>query len=86
MNKSEQNDSSDLLTSGPEPKKIGRPVVADDAKRSTLVRVLTTASEYEELKQAAESDAMSVSTWIRTHSLHKARQSTKAPSNAIRTK
>ena len=55
-------------------KKIGRPAVAEDAKRSTLVRVLTTAAEYEELKQAAEADAMSVSTWMRTLALSKARQ------------
>lgn len=57
--------------------RIGRPPVADDAKRSTLVRVLTTAAEYEELKQAAEAEAMSVSAWMRTLALSKARQDNK---------
>lgn len=54
--------------------KIGRPKVADDAKRSTLVRVLTTAAEYEELKNAAESASMSVSTWMRTIALEHVRR------------
>lgn len=69
---------SDLPAKDGASKKIGRPAVAEDAKRSTLVRVLTTAAEYEELKQAAEAEAMSVSTWMRTLALNKARQSTKA--------
>jgi len=54
--------------------KIGRPKVAEDAKRSTLVRVLTTAAEYEELKQAAEAASMSVSTLMRTIALEHARR------------
>lgn len=59
----------------PEPK-IGRPKIAEEAKRSTLVRVLTTAAEYEELKQAAESDSVTVSTWMRSIALRKARTGT----------
>lgn len=59
----------------PKPK-VGRPPVADEAKRSTLVRVLTTSAEYEELKQAAESDSTTVSTWIRAIALRKARTGT----------
>lgn len=57
-----------------QPKRMGRPAVADDARRSTLVRVLTTEAEYEELKQAADTASMSVSTWMRALALEKARQ------------
>lgn len=74
MDKTTVNQRPDHGAKEPTSKKIGRPTVADDAKRSTLVRVLTTAAEYEELKQAAEAEAMSVSTWMRTLALHKARQ------------
>lgn len=39
-----------------------------------MVRVLTTETEYEEMKQAAGAAAMSVSTWLRTIALEKARR------------
>jgi hypothetical protein len=51
----------------------GRPPVSDEDRRDTLVRVLTTASEYEELQGAAAYVGMSVSTWIRFIALERAR-------------
>ena len=54
---------------------MGRPPVADVDRRSTLVRVLTTESEHEELRRAAETASMSVSTWVRAAALEKARAS-----------
>ena len=53
---------------------MGRPPVAEEARRSTLVRVLVSESEHHELKIAAESAAMSVSTWVRAAALEKARK------------
>lgn len=57
-------------------KKLGRPPVADEARRATLVRVLATATEYGELQRAAEAASMSVSTWVRAAALEKARRGT----------
>lgn len=54
-------------------KRIGRPVVDDADRRDTLVRVLTTKAEHEELQQAAASVSMSVSTWMRALALEHAR-------------
>ncbi len=54
-------------------KKLGRPPVADADRRDTLVRVLATESEHEELRRAAEAASMSVSTWVRAAALEKAR-------------
>jgi hypothetical protein len=51
----------------------GRPPVADEDRRDTLVRVLTTAAEYEELQGAAAYVGMSVSTWVRFIALERAR-------------
>ena len=51
----------------------GRPPVADADRRETLVRVLTTADEYEELQHAAAYVGMSVSTWMRSIGLERAR-------------
>jgi hypothetical protein len=51
----------------------GRPPVADADRRDTRVPVLTTASEYEELQGAAAYVGMSVSTWIRSVALERAR-------------
>jgi len=42
-------------------------------RRDTLVRVLTTESEYEELKGAAAYVGLSVSTWMRVVGLERAR-------------
>ena len=53
--------------------RIGRPPVADADRRDTLVRVLTTADEHEELQQAASGASMSVSTWVRSVALERAR-------------
>ena len=53
--------------------RIGRPPVADEDRRSTLVRVLTTEAEHGELQRAAEGASMSVSTWVRSAALEKAR-------------
>jgi hypothetical protein len=51
----------------------GRPPMADEDRRDTLVRVLTTASEYEELQRGAAYVGMSVSTWMRFVCLERAR-------------
>lgn len=52
---------------------MGRPKVADADRRETLVRVLTTATEHEELQRAAADASMSVSTWVRSVALERAR-------------
>ena len=51
----------------------GRPELNPEAKRDTLVRVLTTASEYQELKDAAAYVGSSVSNWLRLLGLERAR-------------
>lgn len=52
----------------------GRPPYLDDAdKRESLVRVLTTASELEELKIAAKHADKSLSSWVREVALERAR-------------
>ena len=53
---------------------MGRPPVADADRRDTLVRVLTTKSEHEELQRAADAASMSVSTWMRSVALERARR------------
>ena len=55
-------------------RKRGRPPLADADRRETLVRVLTTASEYDELRRAAADVSLTVSTWMRAVSLERARQ------------
>lgn len=54
--------------------RIGRPPVAAEDRRTTLVRVLTTEAEHAELQRAAEGASMSVSTWVRAAALEKARR------------
>ena len=54
--------------------KIGRPPVAEENRRATLVRVLTTEAQHEELQRAAAAGSMSVSTWVRAAALEKARR------------
>ncbi len=51
----------------------GRPPVAAEDRRATVVRVLTTEAEHEELRRAAEASSMSVSTWVRAAALERAR-------------
>lgn len=53
--------------------RTGRPPVAEADRRDTLVRVLTTAAEHGELQRAAADASMSVSTWIRSVALERAR-------------
>jgi|SRR5215510_1702476 len=55
--------------------RIGRPTVDD--KRKKAIRVLTTEDEHAELKHAAASVSMSVSTWMRSVALERARQMAK---------
>lgn len=55
-------------------KPLGRPRVAADAKRATLVRVLVTEGEHGELQRAAEGASASVSAWVRGAALEKARR------------
>jgi hypothetical protein len=57
--------------------RTGRPPVAEADRRDTLVRVLTTEDEHQELQQAAASVSMSVSTWVRSVALERARQMAK---------
>ena len=53
--------------------RVGRlPLAAEDRRRKD-VRVLTTESEHGELRRAAASVSMSVSTWIRSVTLERAR-------------
>jgi hypothetical protein len=54
--------------------RMGRPPVADADRRETLLRVLTTKSEYEELQRAASAAGLSVSTWVRSAALERARR------------
>ena len=52
----------------------GRPPYLDDAdKRESLVRVLTTAAELEELRAAAKDADKSLSSWVRDVALERAR-------------
>lgn len=52
----------------------GRPRILNDAdKRASLVRVLTTVGELEELKAAAAYVGMTMSTWVRFVALERAR-------------
>lgn len=53
--------------------RMGRPPVADADRRETLVRVLTTEGEHEELQRAADAAGLSVSSWMRSVALEKAR-------------
>lgn len=58
----------------PEKAPLGRPALAEEDRRTTLVRVLTTQAEHQELRQAADDASMSVSTWVRAAALEKARR------------
>src|SRR5574341_2610652 len=51
----------------------GRPPVWAADRRASLVRVLTTTAEHEELQRAATDASMSVSTWVRSVALARAR-------------
>lgn len=51
----------------------GRPEVRPEDRRDSLVRVLTTAGELEELKVAAKYAGMTMSTWVRFVALERAR-------------
>ena len=57
-----------------QPKKRGRPRVAKAKRRGKHVRVLTTETEHGELKRAAATASMSVSTWVRAVALERARE------------
>lgn len=57
--------------------KIGRPPVAAEDRRDSLVRVLVTQGEAAELQAAAEAVGASLSTWVRMAALEKARQARK---------
>lgn len=56
--------------------RIGRPPVAEEARRDTMVRVLVNQGEHAELQRAAEAAAMSLSAWIRVVALERARRGT----------
>ena len=54
-------------------KQRGRPVVDEADRRDKHVRVLTTKAEHKELRQAAASVSMSISAWMRSLALERAR-------------
>lgn len=56
----------------------GRPPIAAEDRRQTLVKVLVTESEDQELRQAAGDAGLTVSTWVRLAALERARQDTSA--------
>jgi uncharacterized protein (DUF1778 family) len=51
----------------------GRPELPPQERRDTLVRVLVTAEEHEELKRAAALDQRTLSTWLRLVGLERAK-------------
>ncbi|HEY1814998.1 MAG TPA: hypothetical protein VGG74_21770 [Kofleriaceae bacterium] len=51
----------------------GRPELPPEERRGTLVRVLVTAEEHEELKLGAALDQRTLSTWLRLVGLERAR-------------
>lgn len=53
-------------------KKLGRPQVVH--RREAVLRVLVTEAEQLELQQAASESSMSLSTWLRSVGLERARQ------------
>lgn len=55
--------------------KIGRPPVAAADRRTKLVKVLTNEAELAELQHAADVASMTLSTWVRSVALEKARRS-----------
>src|ERR1700751_5870496 len=61
----------------------GRPPLPEEGRRDTRIPVLTTEAEYAELQRAATYVGMSVSTWMRSVSLERARAIT-AEKKAIR--
>ena len=52
----------------------GRPPIAAEDRRETLVKVLVTESENEDLRRAAGDAGLTVSTWVRLAALEKARR------------
>lgn len=55
-------------------RQVGRPRYLKAAdKRETIVRVLTTEAEHKELKEAAAAALTSVSNWLRSVGLERAR-------------
>jgi hypothetical protein len=65
-----------LARAKPKPR-MGRPPVADADRRDTLVRVLVTEAEHEELRLAADAAGLGVSTWMRSVALERARGGTR---------
>jgi hypothetical protein len=53
--------------------RMGRPPVADAAKRKKSMHVLTTEAEYAELQDVAADASMSVSSWVRAVAIERAR-------------
>jgi hypothetical protein len=53
--------------------KAGRPPLKAKDRHDRLIRVLVTKSEHEELRLAAEVASLSLSMWIRTVALERAR-------------
>ncbi|PSM31673.1 hypothetical protein [Haliangium sp. UPWRP_2] len=54
--------------------RMGRPPVSDEARRASLIKVLTTEAERAELEQAASAAGIGISTWVRVAALEKARR------------
>ena len=67
--------SAAVQLSDHEKPRTGRPPVAAEDRRATLIKVLTTETEHEELQRAADGASLPVSTWVRVAALEKARGS-----------
>jgi len=57
----------------PKTPRTGRPPLDPQDRRGTIIRVMVTEAEHEELRRAAEATGLNLSTWIRTVALEKAR-------------
>ncbi|MBI4021159.1 MAG: hypothetical protein HY369_02865 [Candidatus Aenigmarchaeota archaeon] len=62
------------IESAPEKAPIGRPPLEEKARRTIMVRVLTSKAEYAEMLKAAEAAGVGISTWMRVVALKEARR------------
>lgn len=52
----------------------GRPPIAEEERRGTLIKVLVTKEEDEQLRQAARAAKQTVSSWVRAVALERAQK------------
>lgn len=53
---------------------IGRPPIAPEARRTTIIKVMTTEAEHDEMLKAAETMGLGISVWLRATGLKEARR------------